>query len=148
MRFAAHGIEPHRIAFAGAVAQPQYYQSFAEVDVALDPAPCNGGTTSMDALANGVPVLCLDGDDYYGRTGVHSLEPLGLSDLIAPDWDAYVARAVELASDVQGLDALRQRVRAAFDASPRRDEAGFTRRLEAEFRDMFESWRRRRDGKG
>jgi predicted O-linked N-acetylglucosamine transferase (SPINDLY family) len=148
MRFAAHGIEPHRIAFAGAVAQPHYYRSYAEVDLALDPAPCNGGTTSMDAIANGVPVLSLDGDDYYARTGVQVLEPLGLTDLIAPDWDAYVARAVGLASDIQGLDALRARVRAAFDASPRRDEAGFTRRLEAEFRDMFETWRRRRDGKG
>jgi predicted O-linked N-acetylglucosamine transferase (SPINDLY family) len=148
MRFAAHGVAPHRIVFAGAVSQPQYYESYAEVDLALDPAPCNGGTTSMDAVANGVPVITMKGADYYAQTGVQVLEPLGLVDLITADWDAYVAKAVELASDVQGLNALRHRVRAAFDASPRRDEAGFTRRLESEFRDMFEHWRQGRDRKG
>lgn len=148
MRFAAHGVAPHRIQFAGAVAQPQYYESYAEVDLALDPAPCNGGTTSMDAVANGVPVITMKGADYYAQTGVQVLEPLGLTDLITADWDAYVAKAVELASDVEGLSALRGRVRGAFEASPRRDEASFTRRLESEFRDMFEHWRQGRDRKG
>jgi protein O-GlcNAc transferase len=144
MRFAAHGVEPHRIVFEGALAQPDYYRSYAEIDIALDPAPCPGGTTSMDAVANGVPVLTLAGADYYSRIGVAVLEPLGLTELITDSWDAYVRRAVELASDVEALDALRARVRQAFDASPRGDEVGFTRMIEGEFRKMFDLWRERR----
>ena len=145
MRFAAHGVEPHRILFRDQLAQPDYYQSYAEIDLALDPGPCPGGTTSVDAVANGVPLLTLAGTDYYSRIGVVVLEPLGLSELITESWDDYVRRAVELAADVEALDALRSRVRTAFDASPRCDEVGFTRRLEGEFRKMFELWRERRE---
>lgn len=147
MRFAAHGVEPGRIAFHDQLAQPAYYESYAEIDVALDPAPCPGGTTSMDAVANGVPVLTLAGADYYSRIGVAVLEPLGLTELITTSWDGYVARAVELASDVAALDALRLKVRTAFDASPRRDEVGFTRMIEGEFAKMFELWRERRQAR-
>jgi predicted O-linked N-acetylglucosamine transferase (SPINDLY family) len=147
MRFAARAVEPHRISFHGQLGQPQYYESYAGIDVALDPAPCPGGTTSMDAVANGVPVLTLAGADYYSRIGVAVLEPLNLPELITRSWDDYVARAVELASDVEALDALRTRVRAAFDASPRCDEAGFTRMIEGEFRKMFETWRQARDAR-
>jgi len=144
MRFAAHGVSPDRICFEGQISQPEYYQSYAEVDLALDPAPCPGGTTSMDAVANGVPVLTFAGADYYSRTGIVAVGPLGLDELITWSWDEYVDRAVALASDIEALDALRARVRTAFDASPRCDEVGFTRMIEGEFRKMFELWRERR----
>ena len=45
-----------------------------------------------------------------------------------------------LARDVPAMNALRAKVRQAFDASERRDEGGFTRRLETAFRDMFCLW--------
>ena len=141
MRFAAHGVEPGRIAFHGQLAQPEYYRSYAEIDLALDPAPCPGGTTSLDAVVNGVPVLTLAGEDYYSRIGLACTEPLGMPELATESWDEYVGRAVALTADVEALDALRARVRAAFDGSARRDEVGFTRRLEGEFRKMFELWR-------
>ncbi len=140
-RFAARGVAQSRIHFRGHVTQPEYYQSYAEIDLALDPAPCPTGTTGADALANGVPMLTLAGADYYSRIGVANLSPLGLDELITESWDEYVERAVALTSDHQALDALRRRVRAAFDASPRRDEEGFTRRLEGEFVKMFQRWR-------
>ncbi len=141
MRFAACGIGPDRIDFFPSEPQPAYYQSYAGIDIALDPSPCPGGTTSLDAVANGVPVLTLAGPDYFSRIGVAVVGPLGLDELVAADWDDYVARAVRLASDLPALDALRRRVREAFDASGRRDEAGFTRRLEDAYREMFVRWR-------
>jgi predicted O-linked N-acetylglucosamine transferase (SPINDLY family) len=140
MRFAARGIEPERIQFGERLAQPDYYRSYAEIDLALDPSPNPGGTTSLDAVANGVPLLTLAGPDYFSRIGIAVVGPLGLDELVAHDWDDYVERAVALAREPPALDALRVRVRAAFDASGRVDEAGFTRRLEAAFRDMFSRW--------
>ena len=145
MRFAARGVAPDRIQFHGQIAQPDYYRSYAEIDIALDPAPCPGGTTSMDAVANGVPVLTFAGQDYYSRTGIVAVGPLGLDELITYSWDDYVDRAVELASDIPALDALRARVRSAFDASARCDDLGFTRMIEGEFRKMFALWRERRE---
>ena len=145
MRFAARGIDVERIYFRGHVGQPDYYRSYAEIDLALDPAPCPAGTTSLDALANGVPVLTLAGGDYYSRIGVANTGPMGLDELITESWDDYVERAVELTADVQALDRLRQSVRARFDASGRRDELGFTRRFEGVLADLFNQWLRRRN---
>jgi predicted O-linked N-acetylglucosamine transferase (SPINDLY family) len=140
MRFVAHGVAPERIQFGEPLAQPDYYRSYAEIDIALDPSPNPGGTTSLDAVANGVPLLTLAGEDYFSRIGLAVVEPLGLDELIAGSWPDYIERAVALAHDIPALDALRAKVRQAFDASERRDEAGFTRRLEAAFRDMFSLW--------
>jgi predicted O-linked N-acetylglucosamine transferase (SPINDLY family) len=140
-RFAARGVAQARIHFRGHVVQPEYYQSYAEIDLALDPAPCPTGTTSLDAVANGVPVLTLAGADYYSRNGAAIVGPLGLDELITENWDDYVERAVALTADHQALDGLRSRVRAAFDSSSRRDEVGFTCLFEATLADMFQRWR-------
>jgi predicted O-linked N-acetylglucosamine transferase (SPINDLY family) len=140
MRFAAHGIEPDRIQFPEPLSQPDYYRSYAEIDLALDPSPNPGGTTSLDAVANGVPLLTLAGEDYFSRIGVAVVGPLGLDELIAESWPDYIERAVALACDIPALNALRARVRQAFDSSERVDEAGFTRRLEGAWRDMFSLW--------
>lgn len=140
MRFCAHGIEPDRIQLREPLSQPDYYRSYAEIDIALDPSPNPGGTTSLDAVANGVPLLTRADEDYFSRNGLAVIEPLGLDELIASDWDDYIARAVALAGDPVHLNALRVRVRAAFDASERRDEPGFTRRLEDAFIQMFQRW--------
>ena len=140
MRFVAHGVAPDRVQFREPLTQPDYYRSYSEIDLALDPSPNPGGTTSLDAVANGVPLLTLAGEDYFSRIGLAVVEPLGLGELIADDWPDYIERAVALARDIAALDALRTKVRAAFDASERRDEAGFTHRLETAFRDMFGLW--------
>ena len=145
MRFAARGIDAERIHFRGHAAQPDYYQSYAEIDLALDTAPCPAGTTNLDALANGVPVLTLAGADYYSRIGVASSGPMGLDELITFSWGDYVDRAALLTRDVGALDALRRRVRERFDATGRCDEIGFTRRFEGHLSDMFNVWRQRRN---
>jgi len=139
-RFAAFGVDPGQLEFRAHSTGPQYLQEFQDIDLALDPSPCPGGTTSLDAISNGVPVLTLRGADFYARIGIYAVLPCGLPELVADSWPDYVVRALELTSDYQALDALRQRVRPGFEASPYRDEAGFTRRLEAEYRRMFEQW--------
>lgn len=136
-RFAAHGVEPGRIEFQGHTSGDDYLAAFGGIDVALDPSPCPGGTTSSDAVSNGVPLITMRGPDFYSRIGTLRLEPLGLHALVAESWDDYVARAVALTADIAGLDALRASMRERFDTSPLRDEAGFTRRLEDAFAQMY-----------
>lgn len=139
-RFAAYGVEPEQLEFRGHSTGGEYLASFSDIDLALDPSPSPGGTTTCDALSNDVPVLTLKGNDFFSRIGLPVLLPCGLTELIADDWDDYVARALSLTADVQALDRLRQRVRPAFEASSYRDEAGFTRRLEGTFREMYARW--------
>jgi protein O-GlcNAc transferase len=130
-RFAAERVEPSRIEFQGHSEGADYLASYDQIDLFLDPSPCPGGTTTCDALAAGVPVLTLNGPDFYARIGVHCLLPAGLPELVAQNWDDYVERAVALTADVETLDRLRQGVRPRFEASAHRDEEGFTRRFEA-----------------
>ena len=139
-RFAAHGARPDQLEFRGHTTGPDYTREFLDIDLALDPSPVPGGTTTVDAIANGTPVLVLKGDDFYARTPLPLLLPCGLGELVAESWDDYVEKALALTADVTALDALRARIRPAFDNSPYRDEVGFTRRLEADYHRMFQLW--------
>lgn len=139
-RFAVQGVTADSILFEGHSTGDDYETSFGRVDLALDPSPCPGGTTSVEALSRGVPVLMLKGSDYYSRAGLQTNLGAGLGDLIAESWDDYVAKAVALAGDRAALDALRDRTLAGLDAAPYCDEPAMARRLEAVYRDLFGRW--------
>ena len=140
VRFLAHGIPQWRLEFEGHTTGEAYERAFAEIDIGLDPSPCIGGTTTMEALSRGVPVLTLRGSDFYARIGVQAPLALGLPGLIAESWDDYVAKAAALASDLDALEVLRAEIRPRLDASAYCDEAGFTRRMERAYREMFAAW--------
>lgn len=147
-RFLARGVEPDRLAFAGQSLGEAYLEAFREVDLMLDAWPAPGSTTTLDALSNGAPVLTMAMPTVGGHYVRSILEACGLHELVCETSEAFVARAVELASDAARLDALRARVRPGFDNGPCRDEAGFTRRVEAAFGEMFDLWRARSGGGG
>ncbi|MBS0332954.1 MAG: hypothetical protein JSS35_09320, partial [Proteobacteria bacterium] len=141
-RFAARGVAPERIVFEGHSAGEDYFRSFQSVDLMLDAWPCPGSTTTLEALSNGVPVLAMAGDPpnvggVYART---ILREAGLAELAAPTPEAFVERAVALAGDVPALDALRARVRPAFEAIAICDGPTFTRGLERAYAQMFARW--------
>lgn len=139
-RFAAYGVDPQQLEFREHTTGADYWREFADIDLALDPSPCPGGTTSCDALASGVPVLTQWGDDFFSRIGVPVVLPCGLPELIAKSWDDYVDRALNLTADAEALDVLRRKTRIGFETSPYRDEEGFTRNLEGIFRQMYSRW--------
>ncbi|NKB57471.1 MAG: tetratricopeptide repeat protein [Alphaproteobacteria bacterium] len=142
-QFAAHGIEPERIDLLTGDSDLQAHLSrYRSVDIALDPFPCNGGTTSCEALWMGVPVVTMAGETFMGRQGSNYLGKLGLHDLIASTKDDYVAAAVRLASNTTRLqtlrDTLRQEVKARLF-----DPASHVAELETTYMEMA---RRQRDG--
>ncbi len=139
-RFLARGADPDRIEFRGRSSGAEYHSEFADMDLCLAAAPCPGGTTLLEALSHGVPVLTLAGDDFYSRIGAAVVAPAGFPDLVADSPEAYVAKACALAADHQALQALRDRVPAGFGAAPYRDEAGMARRFETAYRAMFQRW--------
>ncbi len=139
-RLAACGVAPERIVFEGDTRGAEYLAAFTKVDLALDTVPAPGSTTTLEALSNGVPVLTMASapltiPGFYAR---RMAEAAGLPELVTSSWDDYVQRALDLTADVDALDRLRARVRPGFDDGPLRDEVGFTRRIEAGFREMFE----------
>jgi predicted O-linked N-acetylglucosamine transferase (SPINDLY family) len=135
--FAAHGIAAERLELVNRLPRPKYLELIAGVDVALDPFPFNGHTTTCDCLWQGVPVVTLSGQTYVSRFGGSGLKTLGLSKLIAASREHYQEIALALAGDLSRLAKLRAALRERMAASPLLDFAGFTRNLEAAYRRMW-----------
>lgn len=113
---------------------------YHDMDIALDPFPFNGTTTTFEALWMGVPVIALRGDRHSARVGASILANAGLAGLVAGSIDEYVSLAVRLASNAERLRELRRTIRDRVAASPLRDAPGFTRTLENAYRDMWARW--------
>ncbi|MEI7552830.1 MAG: tetratricopeptide repeat protein [Verrucomicrobiota bacterium] len=135
--FAAAGVAPARLILHGAeLSVAAHLGLYHGVDLALDPFPYNGTTTTCEALWMGVPVLTLAGQTHVARVGASLLTHAGLPDWITATPDAYVARAVAAAADRPALAALRRRLREHMRASPLCDAPRFTRGLEAAYAAM------------
>ncbi len=139
-RFAAHGIAPARFILHGKLPAAEYYALLNTIDIALDPFPYTGTTTTCESLWMGVPVVTLIGETSVARSGYALLKGIGLEALAAGDEKEYVAIAAALAQDLERLDALRGGMRQRIASSPLRDEAGLTRDLEAAYRAMWRAW--------
>lgn len=116
------------------------YILYNKIDIALDPFPCVGGTTSMDTVWMGVPFITLAGKHFASRMGVSILTNAGLPGLIAQNTKEYVAIAVELASERKTLKAIRHNLREKFAASPAMDQKQFTHDMEKAYREMWERY--------
>lgn len=143
-RFALHGIGRDRLILEGPSSRADHLAAYRRVDIALDPFPYPGATTSVEGLLMGVPVITLGGERFASRQGVSFVMNAGLPDWIAVDRDDYVARAVAHASDLTRLAALRSSLRERVLASPLCDAPRFARHLEAALRGMWHAWCARR----
>jgi predicted O-linked N-acetylglucosamine transferase (SPINDLY family) len=139
-RFAAHGISSERLLLEGASPRQDYFKSYHRVDIALDPFPFTGGTTSIDGVWMGVPFVTRKGDRMLTRQGESILRNLGLDDWIATDDDAYVNILVTHATDLPQLAQLRRQLRARLLSSPLCDAPRFTRNMELAFRSMWQQY--------
>jgi protein O-GlcNAc transferase len=140
VRFAAHGIHPGRLLFEDYVPREDYLAAYQRVDFALDPFPFPGGTTTVEALWMGVPVLTLAGERFLSRQGVGLLMNAGLPEWVATDPADYVARAVSHAGDLQRLASLRSGLRQQVLDSPIFDAPRFAMHFETALRGMWRSW--------
>jgi protein O-GlcNAc transferase len=113
---------------------------YHRVDIALDPFPYNGTTTTFEALWMGVPVITLRGHRHAGRVGASLLTQIRLTDLIANSPEEYIEIAVALAENLGRLDDLRCALRPRMAASTMCDERAFACKMEAAFRSMWQHW--------
>lgn len=112
-RFARHGIAPERLRLHGRRAYADLLEAYRRVDVALDPFPFSGCTTTCDALWMGVPTLALPGETFVSRQSASLLWRLGREEWVACDRADYVERAVAIAADAAALRTRRATLRAA-----------------------------------
>ena len=117
-----------------------YLKRYQRIDIALDPFPYNGMTTTCDALWMGVPVVALIGATPMSRASFSLLSNMRLPELAAEDEEGYVRIASQLAGDLPRLSALRATLRERMKASPLLDASRLARSIETAFRDAWRKW--------
>ena len=141
-RFECVGIEQNQLIFEGLSPRSEYLAAYNRVDIALSPFPYGGGTTSVEGLWMGVPVIVIRGNHFLSHLGESIAHNAGLSNWIASDEDEYVAKAVEFSSNLHDLAALRSKLRAQVVSSPLFDAERFANHFENALRGMWEQWKK------
>lgn len=138
--FVGRGVRAEQIEVSPFLPIREFLALFGSVDVTLDPFPYGGGTTTMQSLWMGVPVVTLAGRTAFARNSVGPLTLAGMGHLVADSADRYVAIAAELVRDREALGRIRGGIRETMRASPLVDAQSFTRTMEAAYRAMWRAY--------
>lgn len=136
--FAALDINPSRLIIEGASHRHILLASYHQIDIALDPFPFPGVTTSVESLWMGVPVLTRTGNHFLSHIGEMLASNMGLTEWIATDNDDYVTKAVALANDLDGLSDIRSTLRGTMQKSALYDGPRFARNFEQLMNDIWQ----------
>lgn len=139
-RLATAGIEADRVIQVERQPRSKYLECFTQIDIALDPFPFNGETTTCDSLWMGVPVITLTGKTCVSRRGVSHVTNVGYPELACENEAAYVRTAWELAADIPRLAKIRGDLRTRMLDSPMVNGRGYTRDLELAYREIWMGW--------
>lgn len=133
----AEGVDPARLIFAPhAFDKAAHLARHRAADLFLDSFAVSAASTALDALSAGLPVLTKRGRQAHANVAASFLTALDLPELIAPDAEAFVARAIELAGDSGARAGLRARLESAVAARLPFDSPRLARHVEAAFRIM------------
>lgn len=152
-----HGVAPERLTCYGKIPHEHFWNMHGEIDIALDPFPFAGGTTSCETLWMGVPIVSCQGTDvpvsdagrivpdsfpsrFSSRMSNAFLKQVGLGDLVTRTISGYVDTAVALANDKERLVALRGSLRERMAAAPLTDTKRFAIEMEAAYRQIWADW--------
>jgi predicted O-linked N-acetylglucosamine transferase (SPINDLY family) len=134
------GVDKARLTFVSRVPMQQYFERYHQIDIALDPFPYTGGTTTCDALWMGVPVVSLAGDTAVSRSGLSILSNICHDEWVARTADDYVRVAAALACNLKQLTGIRESLREQMQRSPLMDARRFAADVEAAYRWMWRKW--------
>jgi protein O-GlcNAc transferase len=119
-----------RVRLYGPANHYEFLETYNQIDIALDTFPYNGGTTTTEAIWQGVPVVTLWGDRWVSRTSASILRAGNLGRFVNHDLDGYIAQAIALANSPDELPGLRRSMRDNLRASPVCDGETFARNME------------------
>lgn len=135
--FERHGVSRERVHLRGPSDHYRFLEAYAEIDIALDTFPYNGGTTTTEAIWQGVPVVTFFGDRWVSRTSASILKSASLGDLIAKNIDDYISLAVRLANSPDYLMDIRRDMRPRLRDSAICDTVNFARNMERIYTSMI-----------
>jgi predicted O-linked N-acetylglucosamine transferase (SPINDLY family) len=122
----------------------QYLASYQLADLFLDTWPYNAGTTAVDALWAGLPILTKAGDSIGSRMAASALNSIEMPELITTNSLDYKNLAIRLASDPEYLKKIKNKLKNNIFTTSLFDAVGNTKHIEKAY---FEMVRRYQLGK-
>ena len=138
--FTQEGIAAERISMGGTEPGPAYLESYQYIDIALGTVPVNGGTTIVEALYTGIPILTLDWDVCLGLTGREILTAAGFQEWVCDGVENFIATAVSLAAAPEQLCVFRANAARILQEEKRFDTLTLVRDAEQIFRQIWQEW--------
>lgn len=140
-RLASGGISADRVQLAGHTQSTRdHLLAYSQADIALDPFPYHGTTTTCEALWMGLPVVSLVGTIHASRVGLSLLSTIGLGHLAVATADDYVRVAASLAEDAALRRLLRSTLRATVVSSRLCNGPAHARAVDVAYREMWAAW--------
>ena len=107
-----------------------HLEAYNTIDIALDPIPYGGATTTAEALWMGVPVVCKKGNAMASNLAASIIASANCSDLIADDEKEYVAIAKKLFDEGIRTVEKRENLVKKINTSPLNDPRRVSKGLE------------------
>jgi len=125
-KFQENGINAEKIITEGrSKTREEMLKKYNQIDIALDPFPYSGVTTSFESVWMGVPLLTIKGNNFYSRIGVSINKNLGMDDWIANNEKDYSTKILKLTSDFNQLSQTRKCLINKVDSSTLFDSSLF-----------------------
>lgn len=104
-------IDLSRVEFRSNFDREEFLKSYNDIDIALDPFPFTGGTSTLEALHMGVPLVTIKGNKWSGRMSSSTLTTINHQELIAEDVQDYKKKLIELANSPERLIKYRKELK-------------------------------------
>lgn len=135
--FSDAGIDLSRVIFEGGSDYDKLLKCYERVDVALDTYPYGAGTTTIEALIQGTPVISLVGNNFCSQHGLINLRNVGHEELICYSEAEFIKKAVDLANDPEEIERYRNVLRNDIASSERSNIKKYVKELEDAYLEMF-----------
>lgn len=133
------GIDEERIEVRNTYRGDSYLETYREIDIGLDATPWAGGTTTMEALWMGIPVIGYYGNNRPSRGTAGIVHHLGKPEWIARSQEEYAEMIASMSADLSKLSELRESLRETTRRTIA-DEQRFVTELEKSYRDVWQAW--------
>ena len=145
----ARGVSSERLIFTKREVVPKdqergrigrYLASYKLADLFLDTWPYNAGTTAVDALWAGLPVLSKVGQSTVARMAASALHAIGMPELVVSTAQEYRDMAYRLATDGEMLNAIKAKLEGHKSSTALFDPVGNTKSIEAAYLEMHQRY--------
>jgi predicted O-linked N-acetylglucosamine transferase (SPINDLY family) len=128
-KFKKNNVSEDKLILEGNSSREDTLKKYNLIDIALDPFPWNGGTTSFELSWMCVPLLTLSGDRFMARCGESINKNLNMNDWIAYNTKDYISKVLKYSNNFNLLNDARSHLRASSRKSVLFDSTTFSKDL-------------------